>query len=82
MPQSFSHRRFLSLCRKETLQIVRDPSSLLISVILPLVMLVIFGYGLNLDANRIRIGLVLEDQGDDARAFASELVGSRYFIVI
>ncbi len=82
MPQSFSQRRFLALCRKETLQIVRDPSSLLISVILPLVMLVIFGYGLNLDANRIRVGLVLEDQGDEAREFASELVGSRYFTVV
>lgn len=82
MAGPFSNRRFLALCRKETLQIARDPSSLLISVVLPLVMLVIFGFGLNLDANRVRVGLVLEDTGDEAREFVSGLAGSRYFALV
>lgn len=77
-----SFRRLLALCRKESLQILRDPSSILISVVLPLVMLVIFGYGLNLDSSRICIGLVLQDDGVDSRRFASHLNGSPYLEVL
>ncbi len=77
-----SFRRLTALCRKETLQILRDPSSLLISVGLPLVMLVIFGYGLNLDSSRIRVGLVMQDDGGDAVRFASHLNGSPYLEVV
>jgi len=82
MSPPLSLRRLVALCRKESLQILRDPSSLLISVALPLVMLVIFGYGLNLDSSRIRVGLVMQDDGGDARGFASQLDGSPYLDVV
>lgn len=82
MSAPVSIRRVRALCYKEFLQIRRDPSSILISFVLPLVMLIIFGFGLNLDSSRIRLGLVLEDQGDDAREFASSLFGSSYFHVV
>lgn len=71
-------RRLLALCRKESLQIIRDPSSVLIAFVLPVVMLVIFGYGINLDAARIRVGLVLEDDGEEAQRFAGEFIGTPY----
>ena len=54
-------RRLFALSRKETLQIVRDPSSNLVAFVLPVVMLFIFGYGINLDSSGLRVGLVLED---------------------
>ena len=79
---SFSLRRLKALCRKETLQIARDPSSILIAVILPIVLLLIFGFGVNLDSNRLRIGLVLEDQGAHAQRFAATVKGSPYFDVV
>ena len=68
--------RLLALCRKEAMQIVRDPSSILIAFVLPMVLLFIFGYGINLDANKVRIGVVLEDSGAEARRFADTLAGS------
>jgi ABC-2 type transport system permease protein len=74
-------RRLLALCRKETLQILRDPSSNLIAFVLPLVMLFIFGYGINLDSAGLRIGLVLEDSSPEARHFADSLYGSPYLCV-
>ena len=43
-----SWRRVRALCVKETRQIVRDPSSWLIAVVIPLLLLFIFGYGINL----------------------------------
>jgi ABC-2 type transport system permease protein len=52
-------RRLAALVRKEYLQILRDPSSILIALVLPALLLFIFGYGVNLDSNRLRIGLVL-----------------------
>lgn len=49
-------RRLYALCRKETWQILRDPSSNLIAFVLPVVMLFIFGYGINLDSTAVNIG--------------------------
>ena len=42
-------RRIAGLVRKEALQIARDPSSYLIAGVLPLLLLVLFGYGVSLD---------------------------------
>jgi ABC-2 type transport system permease protein len=74
-------RRLLALSRKETLQIFRDPSSIIIAFILPVIMLFIFGYGINLDSAGLKIGLVLEDTGPEARHFADSLFGSPYLRV-
>jgi len=74
-----SWRRLVALCRKESYQIVRDPSSLLIAFVLPVILLTIFGYGVNLDATRIRIGILNEDSGADAALFVASLAASPYF---
>lgn len=60
-------RRWVALCRKEFYQIVRDPSSILIAFVLPIVMLFIYGFGLNLDSSKIRLGIVMEDTSTEAR---------------
>jgi len=48
---SINRRRLLALCHKESLQIVRDPSSILIAFIMPVVLLVVMGYAINLDVD-------------------------------
>jgi len=75
-------RRLFALCRKKTLQIVRDPSSNLVAFVLPVVMLFIFGYGINLDSSGLKVGLVMEDTSPEARLFAASLHGSPYLRVI
>jgi ABC-2 type transport system permease protein len=77
-----SPRRLRALCVKETRQILRDPSSGIIALALPLMLLVIFGYGINLDATRVRLGLCVEDGGQAAMSFAAQLTGSTYFEVV
>ncbi|EIP96533.1 ABC-type multidrug transport system, permease component [Opitutaceae bacterium TAV1] len=74
-------RRLVALCRKESLQIVRDPVTILIAFILPVVMLFIYGYGLNLDTGRTRIGLLCEDTSPEARRLAASFTGSPYLDV-
>ncbi len=74
-------RRVIALCRKESRQIGRDPTTILIAFILPVVMLFIYGYGLNLDTGRTRIGLLCEDMSPEARRLVASFVGSPYLEV-
>lgn len=66
---------------KEFYQIIRDPSSILISVALPAILLFLYGFGVSLDLNHLRIGLVMEDTAPDAQSFVKALTDSRYFDV-
>ncbi len=83
-PQDYTEgraRRLKALIVKESLQIIRDPSSLLISVFLPLLLLFLYGVGVSLDMNHLRIGLVLQDTAPDAQSFAKALTDSTYLDV-
>ena len=69
-------RRLIALSRKESFQIIRDPSSIVIAFVLPFLLLAIFAYGINLDASAIRIGVLVEDTGADAARFAATLAAT------
>lgn len=74
-------RRLRGLVVKESLQAVRDPSTILIAFFLPLALLFLYGYAVSLDASRTRIGLVLEDATPETRSLAAAFTFSRYFDV-
>lgn len=74
-------RRLKALFVKESLQVIRDPSSILISIFLPILLLFLYGTGVSLDLNHLKIGLALEDTAPGARSFAQSLTDSRYFEV-
>ena len=46
-------RRTRAMARKELLHILRDPRSLAAALLQPLIMLLLFGYALSLDVDRI-----------------------------
>lgn len=71
--------RLRGLIRKEFLQILRDPSSIAIAFLLPVVLLVIFGYGVSLDAEHVPIALVVEQPNADTASFTGGFLQSRYF---
>lgn len=77
-PVGFSWRRLFALCRKETYQIIRDPSSSLIAFLIPIMLLFIFGYGINLDSSKIRLGILMEQQNNEARHFVDAFIGSPF----
>lgn len=70
-----------ALIIKESLQIIRDPSSIIIAVILPILLLFLYGYGVNLDSNKIKVGLVLEASGQDATSLAKAFTNSKFLDV-
>src|SRR5437016_178640 len=72
-------RRIAGLVRKESLQIVRDPSSYLIAVVLPLLLLMIFDFGVSLDLRRIPVGLVVEQPSPEADSLTASFSNSRFF---
>ncbi len=74
-------RRFLAMLIKESLQILRDPASLLIAFALPPFLLFLFGYAVNLDTARTRIGLAMLDNSAAALNLESAYRGSRWFDV-
>ena len=74
-------RRLAALVRKETFQIIRDPSSILIAFVLPLILLFLFGYGVSLDATRTRIGVAVETMTPLTQDLAASFMASRYFEV-
>ncbi len=66
-PPKFRLRRLWALMRKEAIQIITDPSSILIAFILPVILLFIFGFAVSLDTTRLRIGVVLEERTRNRR---------------
>jgi drug efflux transport system permease protein len=71
--------RLAALIGKEVRQIVRDPSSILIAFVFPLILLFLFGYGVSLDASRTRIAVAVEAPGEAARSLAASFAASPYF---
>lgn len=81
MSNAFNPRRFGAMLVKESLQIARDPSTFLIAFVLPMLLLFLFGYGVNLDTARSRVGLSLQDNSEAARSLAGSFQRSRWFDV-
>ena len=79
-PLTDSARRTRAMIRKESLQILRDPSSLLIAIVLPILLLLIFGYGVSLDARHVPIAVVEEARTPAAEGFVAGLRHSPWFI--
>ena len=77
-PSGFSWRRLRALCIKESKQIVRDPSSALIAIVIPLILLFIFGYGINLDSSKLRLGILVNQQSEPARELINAFTGSPF----
>jgi ABC-2 type transport system permease protein len=74
-------RRIWALTRKESLQVLRDPSSLVVAFILPALLLTLFGFGVSFDANRMRVGVVAEEPTPETSLFVASLSNTRFFEV-
>ena len=57
----FDRRRLMALVVKESHQALRDPSTLLIAFVLPVVLLLLFAYAVSLDAKQVRVGMAFQN---------------------
>lgn len=70
--------RLGALVRKETRQMLRDRSNLLVGLFLPVGLILLFGYGLTFDVRNAPVAVVMEDSSTAARDAMAGLDGSRY----
>ena len=76
-----SFRRIRAVFRKEVLHIVRDPRSLGMALLIPILMLGLFGYALSLDVNHLPAIIFDQDNSPVSRDLIQAFQGSTYFDV-
>ena len=72
-------QRLRGLLRKEFLQILRDPSSIAIAFVMPVVLLLLFGYGVSLDAKHVPIAFVADAPCPQSEGLLGAFRHSTYF---
>ena len=73
--------RLLAVARKEVLQIVRDARSLIIVVLMPAVLVLLFGYGVNLDLKGMPVYVLDQDGSQQSQDMLKHFQASEYFHV-
>jgi ABC-2 type transport system permease protein len=71
--------RIVALVSKELRQMVRDPSSIAMGVVLPVILILLFGYGLSLDVKNVKVAVVLEAPSPEVTELVSGFQLSPYF---
>ena len=74
-------QRLLAVSRKEFLHVRRDPRSLGLGIAIPVVLLLLFGYVLTLDVDRVPLAVWDRCATTESRELVSRFEGSRYFHV-
>ena len=79
---SMSFVRFLAVSRKEFIQILRDARSLFIVVIMPVTLMLLFGYGVSLDLKGLPIYVYDCDASQQSQDLLKHFQASEYFNVV
>jgi len=72
-------RRLLAIIGKEFTQIRRDPPSLVMVFVMPVLMLLLFGYAVNMDVDHIPMAVWDQDRSQASRQLVENLVQTGYF---
>jgi ABC-2 type transport system permease protein len=70
--------RMHGLVLKEIKQIIRDPSAILIAFLMPVVLLIVNGFGINFDANHMKLAVVIAAQEETVSGMIQALAASPY----
>jgi len=82
MSRSGFYTRLAALTRKETRQMLRDRSNLMVGLLLPVALILLFGYGLSFDVKNAPVALVMDDDSAVAREAVSGIDGSDYLVPV
>jgi ABC-2 type transport system permease protein len=77
-----SLRRIFAMMRKEVIQIWRDPRSLLVIFAMPVVQLIIYGYGVNLDIKHIPLCVYDRDATQSSQDLLKHFQATDYFEIV
>jgi ABC-2 type transport system permease protein len=77
-----SFTRFLAVANKEVIQILRDSRSLIIVLIMPVILVLLFGYGVNLDLKGLPVYVYDRDSSQQSQDLLKRFQASAYFDVV
>jgi ABC-2 type transport system permease protein len=82
MPVHMKLLRIKAIAKKEIIQIWRDPLSLAMAFLMPVLLLFIFGYAITLDVNNLTTIIYDSDRTSISRELMAELTSSGYFSIV
>ncbi|MGD8616736.1 MAG: ribosome-associated ATPase/putative transporter RbbA, partial [Gammaproteobacteria bacterium] len=75
----FSAMRLLGYARRESMELMRDPIRLAFALLGPLVLMIVFGYGISFDVENLAYAVLDRDRSPQSRRYLENFAGSRYF---
>ena len=70
---------FQSLIKKEVLHLLRDPRTITVVLVMPVVLLLLFGFAISTEVNEVRVVAVVERHTDDTRQIIDRIRANAYF---
>ncbi|MDW8319881.1 MAG: ABC transporter permease [Armatimonadota bacterium] len=74
--------RIRAVMRKEFIHLFRDARTLAVVIVLPVLMLMLYGYAINLDVRHLRTAILDNDQTPTSREFIRSLQHNEYFDIV
>ncbi|HAF53723.1 MAG TPA: ABC transporter ATP-binding protein/permease, partial [Thauera sp.] len=75
----FSLARLLSLSARESIELRRDPVRLTLALVGTLVLMLVMGYGINMDVENLSFAVLDHDRSVASERYTLQIAGSRYF---
>ncbi len=75
-------RRIRAVARKEIIQILRDPRSLMVVLLMPLMQMALLGYGVNMDIKHVPICVFDREGSQQSEALLKAFQASQYFAIV
>lgn len=78
----FSFNRLLTIIKKEFIQVKRDPISLRLPFVMPIFMMLLFGYAVNTEVDKIPTAVFDQSMTRESREYIDKFAASNYFEII
>jgi len=75
-------RRVKAIAKKEFIQVLRDPRSLMVVLLMPLMQMALLGYGVNLDIKHVTICVFDREGSQESEALMKAFQASQYFSIV
>lgn len=74
-------RRIFGIIRKEFIHIIRDPRTLMIIIVMPIMMIILYGYAITLDIKNIDFGVIDRANTPESRALIDKFAENKFFVL-
>ncbi len=72
--------RIRSIAHKEFLHILRDPRSLALAILMPLMMVLLYGYAIDMDIKRLKVGILDLDHSSQSLDFVRRMTSGQFIV--